>query len=161
MLPKSLLYIPTRSTDPLEITLHIEHFLESLGNVTWTNKVKNLTAGGMSQFKEQEHELIDITMLPVNELLKAYSNIGNFSTSLEKEDHIYVSVVVTQYGRVFDAGETSQDRMVRAIVISGITGSGFINWKLADNSIVEITIDELKEALTLAGQKMSKIWLEN
>ena len=35
-----------------------------------------------------------------------------------------------------------------------------IQWVNTDNTIVMVTLDELKEALALAGQEMSRIWLE-
>ena len=60
---------------------------------------------------------------------------------------------------MFDGDEKSQERMLRAINIANITGQTTTQWKLADNSIVEVTLDELKEALSLAGQEMSRIWL--
>lgn len=70
------------------------------------------------------------------------------------------SVTVTSTsGKVFDGDEVSQDRMVRAISIAAITGQTTTDWKLADNTIVEVPLDELKEVLSLAGQEMSRIWL--
>lgn len=63
-------------------------------------------------------------------------------------------------GNTFDGDETSQDRMVRAIQVAAVSGQTETQWKLADNTIVTLTLDELKEALALAGQKMSRIWLE-
>lgn len=67
--------------------------------------------------------------------------------------------VTTSAGKVFDGDEKSQDRMLRAINIAEISGLNSTIWKLADNSIVEVTLEELKEALSLAGQEMSRIWL--
>ena len=67
--------------------------------------------------------------------------------------------VTTSTGKVFDGDETSQDRMIRAIQIANITGVNTTQWKLADNTIVEVTLAELQEAVTLAGQEMSRIWL--
>lgn len=51
--------------------------------------------------------------------------------------------------------------MLRAIEIASITAEVTTMWKLADNSIVEVTLEELKQALALAGKEMSKIWLRN
>ena len=68
--------------------------------------------------------------------------------------------VTTTSGKMFDGNEKSQDRMVRAINIASISGQTETQWKLADNTIVMVTLDELKEALALAGQEMSRIWLE-
>lgn len=67
--------------------------------------------------------------------------------------------VVTSSGKEFDGDEKSQERMLRAINIASITGQVITQWKLADNSIVDITLEELKEALSLSGQEMSRIWL--
>ncbi len=67
--------------------------------------------------------------------------------------------VTTSTGKVFDGDEKSQERILRAINIATITGDTTTQWKMADNSIVEVTLEELKEALSLAGQEMSRIWL--
>jgi len=77
-----------------------------------------------------------------------------------KEAAVNKLTVTTTSGKVFDGDEKSQDRMARAINIANITGDTETQWKLADNTIVMVTLDELKEALMLAGQEMSKIWLE-
>ena len=68
-------------------------------------------------------------------------------------------IVTTSTGNVFDGDELSQDRMLRALQISSITGQATTYWKLADNSTVEVTLSDLKEALTLAGVEMARIWL--
>lgn len=68
--------------------------------------------------------------------------------------------VTTNTGKVFDGDEKSQERILRAINIATITGDTTTQWKMADNTIVEVTLEELKEALTLAGKEMSRIWLE-
>ena len=69
------------------------------------------------------------------------------------------AIVVVVNDKVFDGDEVSQGRMLRAIQIAAVTGESSTQWKLADNSIVEVTLAELKEALTRAGKEMSKIWL--
>ena len=71
-----------------------------------------------------------------------------------------VAAIVVQVGdNIFDGDEISQERMLRAVQIADVTGETTTMWKLADNSIVEVSLSELKEALTLAGKEMSKIWL--
>ena len=96
-----------------------------------------------------------INNIGVNEKIKKMNNkIKNIIPSVNNIK------VTTTSGKVFDGNETSQDRMVRAINIASISGQTETQWKLADNTIVMVTLDELKEALTLAGQEMSRIWLE-
>ena len=71
-----------------------------------------------------------------------------------------VAAIVVQVGdNIFDGDEASQDRMLRAIQIAVATGETTTMWKLADNSVAEVTLNELKEALTLSGKEMSRIWI--
>jgi hypothetical protein len=67
--------------------------------------------------------------------------------------------ITTTSGKIFDGDEASQDRIMRAIQIAAITGLTETQWKLTDNAIVTVSLDELKEALSLSGQEMSRIWL--
>lgn len=73
------------------------------------------------------------------------------------------SLTVTVDGMVFDADETSQNRMSR--VVSGAQALGVdLNtttqiWVLADNTIAQPTVAQLAQALKLAGQKQSELWV--
>lgn len=65
--------------------------------------------------------------------------------------------VETIAGNVYDADETSQNRMSRAITAlpDDVTTT---SWILADNSVALVTREELKEALKLAGLSQTVIW---
>lgn len=76
-----------------------------------------------------------------------------------KERKVSNITVTTTSGKVFDGDEKSQDRMLRAISIAALTGETETEWKLYDNTIVIVTLDELKEAIIKAGKNMSNIWL--
>ena len=65
--------------------------------------------------------------------------------------------VTTQAGNTFDGDEISQSRMARAIASSDPLET--TQWKLADNSIITVTREELKEALRLAGEAQTLIWM--
>ena len=65
--------------------------------------------------------------------------------------------VTTSTGKTFDGDETSQGRMSRAISVSSPGEATF--WILADNTISEVTHEELKEALRLAGEAQTNIWV--
>lgn len=69
-------------------------------------------------------------------------------------------LATTASGKVFDGDELSQDRMIRAITIAKIDGDTSTHWKLADNTVVLVTLAELEEAVSLAGREMSRIWLD-
>lgn len=68
-------------------------------------------------------------------------------------------VVTTTTGKVFDGDETAQARMARAIISMQVTGAATIVWILADNTATQATLAELTEALCLAGQAQSDLWV--
>lgn len=61
-------------------------------------------------------------------------------------------------GKVFDGDETSQTRMARAIIGLQIASETEIKWTLADNTNVVVTLDELKEAIVIAGRIQADLW---
>jgi hypothetical protein len=66
-------------------------------------------------------------------------------------------LVTTTAGNTFNGDEKSQDRMSRAIIAAeGILD--LISWRLENNSVIEIPIEELREALLLAGTKQTEMW---
>lgn len=65
--------------------------------------------------------------------------------------------VTTQSGKVFDGDELSQTRMARALQIAAYTNQTDTIWKLHDNTVELVTIDELQEALALAMIEVGKI----
>jgi hypothetical protein len=65
--------------------------------------------------------------------------------------------VTTSSGKVFDGNETARLNLLSAITASAIVGQTSANWKLADNTVQTVTLDELKEALTLAIQRVGEI----
>lgn len=70
--------------------------------------------------------------------------------------------VTTAAGNVFDGDEVSQGRMARAII--GLNASGdpslTITWVLSDNTVVLVAAEELVEAMLLAGNAQSALWVE-
>jgi hypothetical protein len=65
--------------------------------------------------------------------------------------------VTTTSGNTFDGRDIDQQRMVSAILSSSVLNITETEWKLADNSRITVTIDELKEALALSIQAIGKI----
>jgi len=66
-------------------------------------------------------------------------------------------VVTTASGKTFDGDEKSQDRMSRAI--NAMDDSDTTLWVLADNTPTYVTRAELREALRLAGEAQTEIWV--
>jgi hypothetical protein len=68
------------------------------------------------------------------------------------------NIKVTVGGMVFDGDEESQARMDRAARVMEKMGRTSMQWKLADNSFIEVTADELVQAIALAGEEQTAIW---
>lgn len=70
-------------------------------------------------------------------------------------------ITVEVDGMVFDGDEISQQRMARAVVMfnsNNLTDDTKTVWVLADNTIAEVTVEQLSKALLLAGQKQTELW---
>jgi len=65
-------------------------------------------------------------------------------------------IVVTVDGIPLDGDETSQTRMAKAIV--GMDPGETITWRCADNVDRQLTKDQLRVALRLAGAEQTKLW---
>lgn len=68
------------------------------------------------------------------------------------------AIKVTVGDKVFDGDEISQSRMARALEVATITGMQSTVWVLADNTVAEVTVDEMKQALSQAMLKMGELW---
>ena len=71
------------------------------------------------------------------------------------------ALTVTVDGMVFDADETSQNRMSRVVAGAqalGIDQSTTQVWVLADNTVATPTVAQLAQALKLAGEAQTALW---
>ena len=62
---------------------------------------------------------------------------------------------------MFDGDETSQERMSRTITAALATGedmSATTTWVLADNTVAQVSITQLAQALRAAGEQQTKLW---
>jgi len=75
----------------------------------------------------------------------------------EKIEALASVKVTTTSGKVFDGRDIDQQRMVAAIMVSSVVNITETQWKLADNTIATISLDELKEALALSIQAIGNI----
>jgi type V secretory pathway adhesin AidA len=79
----------------------------------------------------------------------------------ERAERVASILVTTQAGHVFNGDETSQNRMSRAITALRAAGQTSTLWVLANNEAINVSVDELAEALILAGQAQTAIWYVN
>lgn len=59
---------------------------------------------------------------------------------------------------LFDANEVSQSRMSRVLQAMQISGTPTVKWVLADNSVSEITAEQLGRALALSASSQAAAW---
>lgn len=71
------------------------------------------------------------------------------------------SITVEVNGNTFDGNETARGNMTSAVLSAEVIGKSEDTWKLADNTSVVITIDELKQALALSIQEVGRIVMVN
>lgn len=68
--------------------------------------------------------------------------------------------VTTQAGHTFDGDEVSQGRMSRAIIALDAAGQTSTTWVLSNNVPTTVTRSDLVEALVLAGQEQTRLWMQ-
>ena len=91
----------------------------------------------------------------VEEVLAPYARTLFKKQRADKVANITVEVD----GMVFDGDETSQARMARAIVLMARSDEKTL-WVLADNTQVEVTKAQLKQACILAAKRQTELWVE-
>ncbi|MCE3025724.1 hypothetical protein [Salinicola sp. DM10] len=74
----------------------------------------------------------------------------------EKVERIQVT---TSAGHTFDGDEVSQNRMARAV--AGLDDGEAMPWVLADNTVIQASRAELREAMRLAGEAQAAVWVES
>ena len=105
-------------------------------------------------------ELAEFSELPVSELSwdadeLAAAQREQFKTS--RGEAVSAIKVTTAAGNTFDGDERSQERMVRSI--TALADGETVTWVLADNSVIEASRDELREALRLASAAQTELWV--
>lgn len=93
----------------------------------------------------------------LNDVWTNLSTNPNDEAKKERATEVKNIKITTSYGNTFDGDELSQNRMVRALSV--MKDSDLVTWKLANNTFVEVSKQELEEALFLAGKEQTKIWM--
>ena len=88
---------------------------------------------------------------------KQINDLAQYQLPPTKEHLLQSITVTTSSGKTFDGDELSQTRMARALQIGAFTGQTSTAWKLADDTVEQVTYVELQEALTLAMIEVGKI----
>lgn len=76
---------------------------------------------------------------------------------VERQKDVDKLIVTTKSGKPFDGNEIAQDRMARAIL--ALDPLEKTMWVLANNTVdMQVSREELREALRLAGAAQTAIW---
>ena len=70
-------------------------------------------------------------------------------------------ITVEVDGMEFDGDEKAQERMSRTVAIATANSMPMTTettWVLADNTIAQVTLQQLAKACLLAGQKQTELW---
>ncbi len=79
----------------------------------------------------------------------------------ERARRVAAIVVITESGRAFDGDEISQSRMARAILgLQSQAEGATVRWVLHDNTVVDVGIVEMVEALTMSGLRQTELWIQ-
>lgn len=70
------------------------------------------------------------------------------------------AIVVDVDGLEFDGDEVAQGRMARAILAMNAAATASTVWVLANNEPASVTVQQLSQALVLAGLEQSRLWVE-
>lgn len=98
----------------------------------------------------------------IEQFLSEDEIIAKFLVQAKAERAAAVSAItVTVDGLVFDGDETAQDRMARTITAATATGASMTDtttWVLHDNTVAQVSIQQLATALRLAGEAQTALW---
>jgi len=99
------------------------------------------------------------TDVELSEKLEAEKALIREQLKQQRNEMVENIIVTTSTGKQFNGDETSQTRMARAIIAMQAANVQSTTWVLATNDAVEVTVAELSEALVLAGQAQSAVWV--
>ena len=103
-----------------------------------------------------EEAMNNFTMPSQEELDKI--NLDNLKVELKSAKLIALdNIVVDVDGKLFDGNETARLNIMSAIQASELIRLNETGWKLADNTVVLVNLDELKMALALSMQEVGRI----
>ena len=106
---------------------------------------------------EQGYEIKGVPAPAEEELAERKLNMAK----QERADSVS-KIVVTVGNMEFDGDEISQERMSRTITAAKAmnkTDDDTTTWVLHDNTIAQVTVAQLAEALYLAGLEQTKLWV--
>jgi hypothetical protein len=139
----------------------------------WLNETKVITEAVEATYDEDGMELtpyvaeitelvrphtsVDMTDDMVDTKINEYPEYAKYIKA-NKEANLNV-IVVEVNSKLFDGNEKARLNILSALQASTFTGIATTQWRLADNTVAEVTVAELQEALTKAIQAVGTVVL--
>lgn len=120
---------------------------------------------GLNAYSDTDCIVIEaLGALPVGYTLEkppAYIEMENYLEFKSTRAGLVAAILVTVNGKTYQGDETSQDRMVRAIIAAESGGLSTIPfWVLADNTVyADIPLAEFKQVLIDSMGAMAALWV--
>lgn len=114
--------------------------------------------------QSEPHEMKELGPLPEGALLERPAKTPE---ELEQEElakakaeraEAVQNIAVEVDGMVFDGNEDAQRRISVAITTADITGQQRVDWVLKNNTVANVTREQLEKVLALSMQKMQELW---
>ena len=109
----------------------------------------------MGDMQINDREATDVEVLAY-ELLRDTEQLQS-QTKQAKVEALDRITVTTSAGNTFDGRDKDQLRMLAALQSAQFLGMFNTRWKLSDNSVVQVSVEDLREALALSIQEIGKI----
>lgn len=124
----------------------------------WAALVKNVWNEETQQWEEEPLGIV-YTVIEDPEPTEEELAEAQLEAAKAQREALVANLTVTVGDKIFDADETSQTRMTRALKVADITGLEETEWVLADNSVVTVTKAEMEEALSKAMLAQAELWV--
>ena len=88
------------------------------------------------------------------------AHLARVSQKTEKLKLLDEITVTTSKGNTFDGNETARNNMLSAISASDFLGRTTTLWRMANNTAVLVSVDEVREALALSIARAGEIYID-
>lgn len=136
-----------------------EIYHSSYGWIPYGFSAEDTGIGAEIWANRDSYQIADYVAIPMTEEEKQAQALAQ--AKRERAEAVS-KLTVTVNGKVFDADETSQNRMSRVVAGAQALGVDLKTttqiWVLADNTIAQPTVAELAQALKLAGEAQTALW---
>lgn len=115
-------------------------------------------------WQSEPHEMKELGALPEGAVLerpaKTPEELAREELAKAKAERAEAvqNIAVEVDGMIFDGNEDAQRRISVAITTADITGQQSVDWVLKNNTVANVTREQLEKVLALSMQKMQELW---